>query len=118
MAERLSYLTKNALGLASGVGDLIDDLDRGRVALADLSPEQLPAEMQTLPEAEMGAYLRDRIAARRKIQVRIDGIVEKREAHLAGERARRSAAGDADGFADRVIETVRSQAAAKGIAFD
>jgi flavin-binding protein dodecin len=115
--SRLGYLAKTGGRANSGRSDLLDAVKSGEVDARELEDDQLPAEMQTLADEERGEYLKQKLAAREAIQARIAELTTARDAWVTREQERLAAEGKGDGFDQKVLDTLRSQAAAKGIAY-
>lgn len=117
VASRLSYMTKKGGALNSGRRDLVAAIESGDVALEAVPEAELPAELKGKDREERAAVVAEKNAERKRIQSEIAQLVDERDRFLADERARRVAEGDADGFDDKVLDAVRSQAAQKGIVY-
>jgi len=111
----LGFLSKLGGRLNAGRADLVDAITAGATRLADVAEESLPASLRALAPAEREAFLEQKLERRQRLQRRIDALVEQRDAYLKAESAQRAASGD--GFDDRVLDAVREQAAAAGIAY-
>jgi hypothetical protein len=117
-ASRLSYLDKTGGRVNSGRHDLLDALDGGLVALEDVSPEELPSEMSEMDAPAREAYVAGQQERRRELKRKISILSNDRDAWVRGESERLAGEGKADGFDQKVLEAIRTQAAAKGIAYD
>jgi Mg-chelatase subunit ChlD len=117
-ADRLAYLSKSGKRATSGRRDLVDAVKEGAIDPDALAEEALPAEMQAMDAAERREYVERKIAEREEIQAQIDELSRARDAHLRAETEKLAAAGAGDGFDQQVLETIREQAAAKGIAYE
>ncbi len=117
VASRLSYLAKKGGKLNSGRSDLVDAVGSGEVALSEVPRAALPEEMQAMNADEQETYLREKTAERDELRQRISDLAADRDSYVAEETARRKAEGKADGFDDQVMESIRSQAAERGIAY-
>ena len=116
-ASRLSYLEKSGGKVNSGRSDLVDALKSGEVELARVPEAELPRELQGLEPPAKTAAVEAKRVERERIQGRISELVKQRDTYLADERAKRKAEGSADAFDDKVLETVKEQAAAQGIRY-
>ena len=116
-ADRLSYLSKLGGRVFASAKDLVEATAEG-LSLDDVAEEELPEAMQPMAPAEREAYLAERREKRRAVQARIDTLSAERDAWVAEENLRRVAEGKGDGFDARVMETIREQAAAKGITYE
>jgi len=118
VAERLSYLKKSGGVLNSGRSDLLDAVKRGLVELDEVPEKQLPAEIQAMEPPERKAFLQQKTEEREAVQRQIDSLTKDRDAYVRTETERLRASGKADGFDDKVLETIRSQAAVAGIEYE
>lgn len=116
-ASRLAYLSKSGGKVNSGRADLVDAVKEGSVDAKSLDPDMLPEPLRKLAPAEREAHVQEKLAEREVLQQRIANVSKQRDAYVHSEQERRAAAGDADGFDQQVLEAIRSQAAAKGIAY-
>ncbi len=66
---------------------------------------------------ERKAYVANKLEARALIQQQIAELSKKRDAFVRSEQDRLAEAGEGDGFDQQVLEAIRIQAAAKGIAY-
>ena len=117
VASRLAYFDKKGGALNSGRADLVDGVSAGEVDLEALPAAALPEEMRDMSTDEQRAYLEKKEKQRREVQDRISTLVQERDAYLAHEAAKREAEGVDDAFDEKVFETIRNQAAKKGIAY-
>lgn len=99
-ASRLAALSKGGGKVVTsyGRGDLLDDLDADKVALADVRQDELPEALSRLSPEERTADVKRRIAERTRLQAEIDGLVAKRDGWLAEQRSK-----DAEKRYDRVV---------------
>jgi hypothetical protein len=112
----LSFNLKAGVAV-QGEGELLDSLNNGKLKLAEVKKDQLPAEMQKLSEAELKTAVEKRQRERADLQAQIAKLGKQREDYLAQERQRLAAAGKADSFDEKVAQTIRAQAAKKGIEY-
>jgi Mg-chelatase subunit ChlD len=117
-ASRLGYLSKSGGRVNSGRRDLVDAVKEGSIEADAVSEDALPSEMKAMSTGERRAYVQEKIEEREKIQAHIDELSRKRDTHLRAETERLAAEGRGDGFDQQVLETIRQQAAAKGIAYE
>jgi uncharacterized protein YegL len=117
VASRLSYFAKRGGVTNSGRSDLVTALEREEVDLDELSGARLPAELQEMSATEREGYLREKIEERVELQTEIAKLAESRDAYLKGESRKRRSEGKADAFDDNILDTIRSQAAKKGIVY-
>lgn len=96
--------------IVSGGGDLVSDLDEGRIELDAIEPEALPKPMQAMSGEERAEYLAENRAQRSAAQAELDALLEKRAAWLAEQAPEEPD----DAFDARVKSMVTEQAARKG----
>jgi hypothetical protein len=106
VSDRLAF-NRSTARIVQGRGDLLQDLDAGAVRLADLQPEQLPAAVRSMSEAELLAYLEDVRQERDGLQEVIGRMVELRNEYIEARRA-----GDSQGFDGVVARIIEGQLAA------
>ena len=116
-ASRLSYLAKKGGRVNLGRKDLVAALESGDVDLAALPPEELPEPMREMNAPERELFVQKQDEKRDELRTAIAGLVSERDAYVRTEQERLAKAGKGDGFDRKVMESVRSQAAAKGILY-
>lgn len=109
-AERALF--KSRAGFSSG-SDLVAAVDEGRVKLADVKDAELPDELRDLPAQARAKKVETALAERRALKARLDGLASRREAWLK----KNAGARRADSFDARLTESLRAEAARKGIAY-
>ena len=117
VASRLSYFSKHGGKTNSGRADLVAALDGDEVALSELSTEELPTEMQAMNASEREKYVRTKALKRSEIKSKIVTLAESRDEYLEKSSIAREAEGKDDAFDDRLLGTIRTQAADKGIVY-
>jgi Mg-chelatase subunit ChlD len=93
-------------------GDLLQDIENGRVKLEDIKENELPAELKKLSPAARRQEIDRRIDERRRIRAEILELSKKREEYIAAERKKN---GSQNGFDTAVAEALREQLLKKGI---
>ncbi|HZW09917.1 MAG TPA: vWA domain-containing protein [Phycisphaerales bacterium] len=117
-AERAAYVAKDESGATlAGRQELVQDLAAGRVRLDELEEDELPAELRDLPAAEREGHVRAKAAERAAHQARIAELAAKRQQFIRDEMSRLGGGGG-DSFDQRVLESLRAQAARIGITYD
>ena len=116
-ASRLSYLAKKGGRANLGRMDLLDALEAGEADLETLPAAELPEPMQAMDAPERQRFVEEQLAKRKEIREEIAGLVSKRDAYVRAEQEKLAREGKGDGFDRKVMESVRSQAAAKGIVY-
>jgi Mg-chelatase subunit ChlD len=117
VAGRLAYNAKTGKSV-QGDGELVDAVKSGAVKIEDVKKEELPAELQKLSPDELKAYLAKQQAEREALQKKITELNKQRDVFIEAEKKRLAAAGKGDAFDEKVNETIRAQAARKGIAYE
>jgi Mg-chelatase subunit ChlD len=114
-ADRLAYNV--GLGRAvQGLGDLVDDLKDGKVTLASLKKEELPAAMQSMTAEQQRDFLQQKAGQRQQLQVRVNDLLKQRQAFVNTEPQKRQQAGS-NAFDVQVAHLLRDQARRKGIEY-
>ena len=116
-ADRLSFNTRYGV-VVQGEGELLDSLQQGKVKLESLKKEQLPKQWQALDAAGLKAEIGKKQKERAELQARIQQLSKQREDYIAQERKRPAEKGKSDSFDTKVAQTIRDQAARKGIAYE
>jgi hypothetical protein len=94
-------------------GDLLQAIENGALALADVKPEALPADLAALSPEEREAEIRRRLARRKTLRGAIMDLSMLREEFVAAERRRRESKGSG-GFDQAVADALDKQLAARG----
>lgn len=98
--------------IVSGGGDLVADLEEGRVKLDELDEDALPKPMQAMSGEERAAYVAENKATRSAAQAELDALLMKREEWLRDQ----APPAPKDGFDLKVEGMISAQAARKGFA--
>ena len=116
VADRLAYNAKSGMAV-QGEGELLDTLASGKLKLADLKKDQLPAKWQKLDANGLKAEVEQKQKERAALQAKIARLNKERDEYLAKEQKNHAASSTADSFDEQVAATIRSQAAKKGICY-
>jgi hypothetical protein len=116
MADRLSFNSKTNRGIQGG-GELIDALNTNEVKLESIDQKQLPTEFQNLDKNELRQRIEKNRAERADLQKQITELSKKREQYIKDETQRLIAENKGDAFDTKVAETLKNQAAKKGISY-
>ncbi len=117
LARRAAFNASEA-GRDNLLGDqeLVDAVASGRVDLASVAPEALPAPMQAMTPKERETLVQETAAKRDALKRQIQELADERADYL---KDRVAAAGGAVGSLDqKVFEAVREQAGALGLSYD
>jgi hypothetical protein len=102
LSDRLAY--NRATGrIVQGGGDLIEDLDAGRIELAAIPPAALPEQLRSMSEAELHTHLKSLREERESLRRVIGPLIDRREAFVAAKRS-----GDTDSF-DSAVRTILAE---------
>jgi Mg-chelatase subunit ChlD len=93
-------------------GDLVQDVENGKVKLEDVKKEELPEDLQKISGADRKKEIDRRIAERQKIRAEILELSKKRDAFIADERKR---IGQKNAFDTAVAQALQEQLRRKGI---
>jgi von Willebrand factor type A domain len=116
MADRLSYNSKTGKAV-QGRGELVDALNDKTLKLDQIDQKQLPTELQKLDRNELQKRIAKTRDERADLQKQIVEVSKKREAYIQSENKRLAAEGKGDAFDQKVAETLRAEAAKKGISY-
>jgi hypothetical protein len=116
MADRLSYNSKTGKGV-QGAGELVDALNENKLKFEEIDEKQLPPELQKLDRAELQERVKKEQSERAELQKKVEDLSKKRDSYILTENKRLAAEGKGDAFDQKVAETLRAQAAKKGISY-
>jgi hypothetical protein len=114
ISDRLAYNARTRR-IVQGGGDLIDDIDAGRVKLESIPVTELPESLKPLSPDEQSVWLDKRRNERKELQHVVDNLIMERDAYI--EKARKKQ-GNRDAFDEEVTRMLREQAARKGIVYE
>ena len=105
-------------GIANFLGgrELVDDVANGRVDLAAIPPEELPASLAGMTTEEQEAVIAENIAKREQLQRDIAGLAADRDAYI--EQEVDAEGGAADSLDQQIFDAVREQAAPLGLDYE
>lgn len=114
-ADRAAY-NQTSAGAANSYGEqeLVESVFSGRVALDDLSKEELPALLQSKSKEEIEKILKENKARRDEIKSRLSELNTLRKSY----QEKAIAEGPADGFDQQVLRTLQKQGATIGLCLD
>ena len=119
VASRARRATFNASpsGAANllGDGELIDDLEHGKVALDKIDPALLPTPLRAMTIGEQAKTLAEKSSARQELKQAIGELVKQRSSFLKDEVAAQG--GAAKSLDQQVFGAVREQAAKTGLRY-
>lgn len=109
--------TKASGNYYNGNWDLVDACKDGRMKLADVPADQLPAAMKAMTPAEREAHLAKMTSERDGLQKKIQELTRQRDAFVAEELKRQAATTGVVTLDQAIVDTARGQAAARGYTF-
>ena len=80
-ADRLAFNARYGVAV-QGEGELLDSLSSGKVKLTELKKDQLPAEWQTLSDAELKAKIEKQQKERAELQAQIVKLSKERDDYI------------------------------------
>ena len=95
-------------------GDLVSDVESGRVDLEAVPAADLPTELQSVSKDELKTMVGDSIAERNRLQSRIEALAEQRTSYLKEQVAELEEA--ADSLDHKLLRAIEAQAPAHGLA--
>jgi outer membrane murein-binding lipoprotein Lpp/uncharacterized protein YegL len=99
-----------------GDSELVDAVSSGRVALEEVDSAELPAPLAALSVEERREKIEQTASRRRELSAEIAELSRKRQEHIGAALAADTSR--ADSLDHRLFETVKAQAAAKGLSYD
>ncbi len=112
-----NYIARQAFNAKSGqiyaAFDLVTDVVNGR-KIEDIKEDEWPEDLQKKPLAERRSLLEQKVAQRKAIQAKLAELETKRNAYM---RTQAEATGAKDGLDQKLMGSMRSQAANSGFAF-
>lgn len=115
-ARRADYY--NAAGYDDdffGDNEIISDIAAGTVSLDEIEESDLPTDLQAVPVAERKEYLDTLVANRLEVQAEIESLIMQREVYITNNN---SADVLENSLSNKVLQSVKKQAAAKDIKID
>lgn len=107
-------IAKSSLNYRNSSWDLVDAAKDKAFNLSEVKAENLPAEMQTMNEAERKDYIERKAKERSALQAKIQSLSGEREKYLAKKRQQNAATNTLD---TAVISAVREQAGKRDFNF-
>lgn len=93
-------------------GDLLQDIENGKVITESVKADELPEDLRKLSATERKAEIEKRIAERKRIREEILSLSKQRDAFIAAERKK---AGTQNSFDTAVANALSEQLSRKGI---
>ena len=120
-AERMVYLNIDsaefgAKVVVTGEGELIWDVVNRKVKLEEIPESDLPVVLKTMTHEERTTFVAEQFAKRKDLQIKVDELAVKRDAHIRA--AMTSLTAYADSFDAKVAEIIQAQALRRGIKYE
>lgn len=113
---KLNRVVTGGMSRSDG-GDLVEDVEDGRVVLTELDDALLPDTVRAMAPEDRIAHIDAKIAERAALNAQMADLVAQRDAWLADELARRESETGADAFDLEVKAVIRAEAAERGITY-
>jgi len=107
----------SAAGSANAIGknDLVDEVSKGKVNLAEVDREELPQALRNVDAKERERVVQETADKRTKLQAQIADLGRQRQEFVANElKSRKDAPASLD---DQIYATVKAQGAKKGLTY-
>ena len=118
VAQRQAYFSKNLSGKAiSGNEDLVAEFAEGNVKLDQVKAKDLPEKYRKLSKSELADVVEQQQEKRKKLQSRMNSLVNERNAWLKKAMEKRKAEDKDNGFDAKIRRAVKEQGAKKGIQY-
>lgn len=114
IAARLAWLSRSGGRMASGGGELLDDLASGAVRLEQIPEAELPQVLRGLSGTERAAVLSARQAQRAALRAQIDAMVRERDLWLRADQQAKLARSEKLSFSEEVDQFAVGQLRALG----
>ncbi|WP_428610231.1 vWA domain-containing protein [Sedimenticola sp.] len=116
-ARRATFnATKSGKANFLGKGELVDDVASGRIDIAKIKPEQLPAPMQAMAPAEQQALIEEKAASRKVLEQEIDELARQRADFIKQKVEESGAASDSLDY--KIFSAIKEQAETKGLHYE
>ncbi len=116
-ADRLSFNSSAGVAVQGG-GELLDDLNSGKLKLDAVKKDELPEDLRKLNKKELQAVVEKKQKDRAELQAKVEKLTRAREKFVVAERKRLAAGGKGDSFDEQVAAIIRAEAARKGINYE
>jgi len=121
-AERIAFLNLDradfgAKAVVTGSGELIWDVVNRKVKLEEIPESDYPVILKGKSLEQRTAFITETVAKRKELQVKVDELVTKRDAHLK-EVMTKVSDSSRDSFDAKVAEIIHAQALLRGIQYD
>lgn len=97
----------DGLGVITGGGDLVEEIEAKRIKLEDIASDKLPENMRKMTAKEKEAFIDKQIKARETLSKELAAAIAKRDAFIAQAAAKESPKGDS--FDRAVARTLKEQ---------
>jgi len=101
----------------AGGKELVTDVSEGKVKLEQVDEKALPDELKKMTPEERAKYVQAQVDKRKQIQENIKKLSAKRREYVEAEM-KKTGADKKDSFDKAILESVKTQAEKKGIAYE
>lgn len=108
--------TKAGLENLFGEGELLSDIEAGRVDAEDVPVQSLPEPMQAMSKEERREYIEENSTKRAELQQQIQELAEQRKSYIKEELKKKGST--AESLDESIYSAVREQAATKGLHYE
>ena len=107
ISERSAFKSSKA-GKKAWMGrqELLNDVEKGRVKVSDISEEQLPKELKNMSSKDKENYINERINSRKENENKLVEINKKRAEYIKDEKAKLY---DTTSFSNDVVRVIKEQ---------
>ena len=99
-----------------GDSELVDAVADGRVDLATIAPEALPAPLRQMSKDDQAKVVKEKAETRARLNAEIQDLGKQRSEFIAADLKTR--AGSAESLDDKIYGAVKAQAEKKGLKYD
>ena len=116
-ARRAAFnVSKSGKANFIGAGELVDDVDSGRVDLSTIEPQKLPEPLQAMAPEEQRALIDDTAKRRKELRRQIEGLAQQRSKFIR--QKVEELGGAKDSLDHKIYSVVREQAGELGLRYD
>ena len=99
-------------------GELKETITRKEVELKEIEEDKLGEDLKKMAPEEREKFLKEKLEKRTEAQKELTALLKERSEFIAKEKAKLREKGEASSFDLKVGDTIRAQAAEKGIHYE
>jgi len=92
-----------------GRNELLHDLEENKVQLGTIAKDELPENLKKMTAAERKAWVKEKVAERKKLQKQLAELAKKRQAHIAAQLKKMGKEKQASAFSEKFHHTFKEQ---------